>query len=197
MPRGEGATYLFLPHDGGATSLFLPSGEGATSLFLPRGEGATSLFLPHDGCATTSYAPRGRCSLSLPMKEVSPLSFCLTGGVLPLSVCSTEEVLPLSFLLMVVVLPLSFCLTEKRFPLSVCPRLFPRHSRFLSFALFLYNFTSLVRKRLALGPYRRPMPRTLWWLWGCAFSYERGTPASVLHFEALHVSSCLKRVRPH
>ena len=27
----------------------------------------------------------------------------------------------------------------------------------------LYRGTSLIRKRLPLGPYRRPMPRALWW----------------------------------
>jgi len=29
-----------------------------------------------------------------------------------------------------------------------------------------YRVTSLIRKRTPLGPYRRPVPRALWWSWG-------------------------------
>jgi len=29
-----------------------------------------------------------------------------------------------------------------------------------------YRGTSLIRKRLLLGPYRRAMPMALWWAWG-------------------------------
>jgi len=43
----------------------------------------------------------------------------------------------------------------------------------------LYRGTSLIRKRLLLGPYSRHMPRALWWsLGGGAVSHERGTPVS-------------------
>jgi hypothetical protein len=36
-----------------------------------------------------------------------------------------------------------------------------------------------MRNRLPLGPYRRALPRTLWWSYGGgAFSYERGTPVT-------------------
>ena len=30
----------------------------------------------------------------------------------------------------------------------------------------LYRDTSLIRNRLSLGPYSRPMPRALWWSYG-------------------------------
>ena len=40
-----------------------------------------------------------------------------------------------------------------------------------------YRGTSLIRKRIPLGPYRRPMSRVLKGvLGGFAFSYGRGTP---------------------
>jgi len=36
---------------------------------------------------------------------------------------------------------------------------------------------SLIRNSGRLGPYRRTIPRVLWWSWGGgAVSYERGTP---------------------
>ena len=49
-------------------------------------------------------------------------------------------------------------------------------SRALSHALSLstriasvYRGTSLIRKRIPLKPYRRPMPRVLWWFKGVGF----------------------------
>ena len=39
-----------------------------------------------------------------------------------------------------------------------------------------YMGTSLMRKRLSLGPYRRPVLRVLGVVGGWSFSYERGTP---------------------
>ena len=45
-----------------------------------------------------------------------------------------------------------------------------------------YRGTSLTRKCNPLGPYRRALPRALWWsLGGGAFSYERGHPVQDQH----------------
>jgi hypothetical protein len=41
----------------------------------------------------------------------------------------------------------------------------------------VYKGTSLIRKRLTLGPYSRDMPRPSGGPGGAAVSYERGTPA--------------------
>ena len=39
--------------------------------------------------------------------------------------------------------------------------------------------TSLTRNTPLLGPYRRTIPRVLWWSWGRgAVSFERGTPVA-------------------
>ena len=59
--------------------------------------------------------------------------------------------------------------------------------RAASAAPILYRGTSLIRKRLALGPYSSPMPRALWWseggrrflmsevpLYGCSLMAKRG-----------------------
>jgi hypothetical protein len=43
-----------------------------------------------------------------------------------------------------------------------------------------YKGTSLIRKRLPVGPYSSPLPRALWWSYGGgAFSFQRGTPVEV------------------
>ena len=36
-----------------------------------------------------------------------------------------------------------------------------------------YRGTSLIRKRLLLGPYHRPMPRAIWGSWGVSVSALR------------------------
>ena len=40
-----------------------------------------------------------------------------------------------------------------------------------------------------LGPYSRPMPRALWWSWGVAISYERGTPVPLSPSPSVFLSS--------
>ena len=46
----------------------------------------------------------------------------------------------------------------------------------------LYRGTSLIRKRLPVGPYNRPMHMALWWSWGWGGgSCERGTPVCNPH----------------
>ena len=48
-----------------------------------------------------------------------------------------------------------------------------------------YRGTSLMKKRPPLGPYRRAMPRALWWSYGGGvLSDERGTPVHTICPEA-------------